>query len=34
MILMEVNDVDKLLVCENYFNKLGYDTINRTRAKV
>ena len=34
MILMEVNEVEKLLVYEESFHKRGFDTINKTRAKV
>ena len=32
-ILMEVNDVNKLLTYEKSFHPKGYDTINKTRAK-
>ena len=33
MVFMELNDVNKLLVYENYLHKQGHDTINRTTAK-
>ena len=33
-VLMEVNDISKLLVYENYFHKRGMDTINREKSKV
>ena len=32
-VLMELNDVNKLLVYENYFHRNGHDTINRTVVK-
>ena len=33
MVLMEVNEIEKLLIYEDYFHKRGFDTINRSRAK-
>ena len=33
MILMEVNDINKLLTYEKSFHQKGYDTINTIRAK-
>ena len=33
-VMMEVNDVNKLLTYEKAFHQKGYDTINRTRAKI
>ena len=32
-IMIEVNDIDKLLVYEDYFHKRGMDTLNRNKAK-
>lgn len=34
MVLMEINDMNKLLVYENHLHKNGHDTINRTVAKI
>ena len=32
-VLMEVNDISKLLVYENHFHKRGMDTINKEKSK-
>ena len=31
-VLLEVNNINKLLVYEDYFHKQGMDTINRNKA--
>ena len=33
-VLIKVNDIDKLLIYENYFQKQGFDTLNRDKARV
>ena len=33
-VLMEVNDIKKLLVYENYFHKRGMDTLNKEKSKI
>ena len=33
-VMLEVNEIDKLLVYEDFFHKRGMDTINRNKAEV
>ena len=33
MVLMELNDVNKLLLYESHFHKKGFDTISRAATK-